>query len=122
MSVATAGEAWSTAERVALWVAGAPVDRPDIEPSDAAAIVELIDGHCLLGRAIARGLGTVEEGGLGELLVHRQLAMQELVEDQLVAVEELIPESQRKQANIDFVTMATMAGFATMMILDVSLG
>lgn len=90
MSVATAGEAWSTAERVALWVAGAPVDRPDIEPSDAPAIVELIDGHCLLGRAIARGLGTVEEGGLGELLVHRQLAMQELVEDQLVAVEELI--------------------------------
>jgi ZIP family zinc transporter len=39
-----------------------------------------------------------------------------------VVVEELIPESQRKQANIDFVTMATMAGFATMMILDVALG
>lgn len=39
-----------------------------------------------------------------------------------VVVEELIPESQRKQANIDFVTMATMVGFATMMILDVALG
>ncbi|WP_310599993.1 ZIP family metal transporter [Desulfobulbus sp.] len=39
-----------------------------------------------------------------------------------VVVEELIPESQRKQANIDFVTMATLAGFATMMILDVALG
>ena len=39
-----------------------------------------------------------------------------------VVVEELIPESQRKQANIDFVTMATMAGFTTMMILDVALG
>lgn len=39
-----------------------------------------------------------------------------------VVVEELIPESQRQQANIDFVTMATMAGFATMMILDVALG
>ena len=39
-----------------------------------------------------------------------------------VVVEELIPESQRKHANIDFVTMATMAGFATMMILDVALG
>jgi ZIP family zinc transporter len=39
-----------------------------------------------------------------------------------VVVEELIPESQRKQANIDFVTMATMTGFATMMILDVALG
>lgn len=90
MSVARAGESWSPAERVALWVAGAPVDRPDIEPSDAPVIVELIDDHCLLGRAIARGLGMVETGGLGEMLVHRQLAMQELVEDQLVAVEELI--------------------------------
>lgn len=39
-----------------------------------------------------------------------------------VVVEELIPESQRQQANIDFVTMATMAGFTTMMILDVALG
>ena len=39
-----------------------------------------------------------------------------------VVVEELIPESQRNQANIDFVTMATMAGFTTMMILDVALG
>ena len=39
-----------------------------------------------------------------------------------VVVEELIPESQRKQENIDIVTMATMAGFAVMMILDVALG
>jgi ZIP family zinc transporter len=38
-----------------------------------------------------------------------------------VVVEELIPESQRIQANIDLVTMATMAGFAVMMILDVAL-
>jgi zinc transporter, ZIP family len=39
-----------------------------------------------------------------------------------VVVEELIPESQRNQANIDLVTMTTMAGFAVMMILDVALG
>lgn len=39
-----------------------------------------------------------------------------------VVVEELIPESQRKTANIDLVTMATMAGFTVMMILDVALG
>lgn len=39
-----------------------------------------------------------------------------------VVVEELIPESQRKMANIDAVTMATMAGFSVMMILDVALG
>jgi ZIP family zinc transporter len=39
-----------------------------------------------------------------------------------VVVEELIPESQRNEANIDIVTMATMAGFAVMMILDVALG
>ena len=39
-----------------------------------------------------------------------------------VVVEELIPESQRNEANIDFVTIATMAGFAVMMILDVALG
>jgi zinc transporter, ZIP family len=39
-----------------------------------------------------------------------------------VVVEELIPESQRNDANIDLVTMATMAGFAVMMILDVALG
>ena len=38
-----------------------------------------------------------------------------------VVVEELIPESQRSEANIDIVTMATMAGFAVMMILDVAL-
>ncbi len=39
-----------------------------------------------------------------------------------VVVEDLIPESQRKRANIDMVTMATMGGFAVMMILDVALG
>jgi ZIP family zinc transporter len=39
-----------------------------------------------------------------------------------VVVEELIPESQRVQANIDMVTMATMLGFSVMMILDVALG
>lgn len=39
-----------------------------------------------------------------------------------VVVEELIPESQRREENIDFVTIATMVGFTVMMILDVSLG
>ncbi|GAB1428388.1 ZIP family metal transporter [Aminivibrio sp.] len=39
-----------------------------------------------------------------------------------VVVEELIPESQRKEENIDTVTMATMIGFTVMMILDVALG
>ena len=39
-----------------------------------------------------------------------------------VVVEELIPESQRNEANIDIVTMSTMAGFSVMMILDVALG
>ena len=39
-----------------------------------------------------------------------------------VVVEELIPESQRSEANIDVVTMATMVGFSVMMILDVALG
>jgi ZIP family zinc transporter len=34
----------------------------------------------------------------------------------------LIPESQRNEANIDLVTMATMVGFSVMMILDVALG
>ncbi len=39
-----------------------------------------------------------------------------------VVVEELIPESQRNEKNIDIVTMATLVGFAVMMILDVALG
>lgn len=39
-----------------------------------------------------------------------------------VVVEELIPESQRNEANIDMVTMATMIGFTVMMLLDVALG
>ncbi len=39
-----------------------------------------------------------------------------------VVVEELIPESQRIESNIDLVTMATMTGFSVMMILDVALG
>jgi zinc transporter, ZIP family len=38
-----------------------------------------------------------------------------------VVVEELIPESQRVPAHIDMVTMATLAGFAVMMVLDVAL-
>ena len=39
-----------------------------------------------------------------------------------VVVEELIPESQRNLTNIDLVTMATLTGFAVMMLLDVGLG
>jgi ZIP family zinc transporter len=39
-----------------------------------------------------------------------------------VVVEELIPESQKRFANIDIVTMATMGGFSVMMMLDVGLG
>ncbi len=39
-----------------------------------------------------------------------------------VVVEELIPESQQNQKNIDIVTMATMVGFSVMMVLDVALG
>ena len=39
-----------------------------------------------------------------------------------VVVEELIPESQREQKNIDIVTLMTMIGFSVMMILDVALG
>ena len=39
-----------------------------------------------------------------------------------VVVEELIPESQRNEANIDTVTIATMVGFSVMMVLDVALG
>ena len=39
-----------------------------------------------------------------------------------VVVEELIPESQRNENNIDLVTMTTMAGFSVMMLLDVALG
>ncbi len=39
-----------------------------------------------------------------------------------VVVEELIPESQRKEENIDLVTMTTMTGFSVMMLLDVALG
>ena len=39
-----------------------------------------------------------------------------------VVVEELIPGSQRNEAHIDQVTMATLVGFAVMMLLDVALG
>jgi ZIP family zinc transporter len=39
-----------------------------------------------------------------------------------VVVEELIPESQRNEDNIDMVTMSTMIGFSVMMILDVAFG
>ena len=39
-----------------------------------------------------------------------------------VVVEELIPESQQNPKHIDMVTMATLVGFAVMMVLDVALG
>jgi len=39
-----------------------------------------------------------------------------------VVVEELIPESQRNERNIDMVTMFTMIGFSVMMLQDVALG
>ena len=39
-----------------------------------------------------------------------------------VVVEELIPEPQRDQANIDIVTMSTMVGFSVMMLLDMAIG
>ena len=79
----------------------------------------------LLGQA--SGLVEPVAGVLGALFV---LRMQNILPYALcfaagamifVVVEELIPESQRNPANIDLVTMATLAGFATMMILDVAL-
>ena len=39
-----------------------------------------------------------------------------------VVVEELIPESQKNENNIDLVTITTLMGFSVMMILDVALG
>lgn len=39
-----------------------------------------------------------------------------------VVVEQLIPESQRTEKNIDMVTISTMIGFSVMMVLDVALG
>ncbi len=39
-----------------------------------------------------------------------------------VVIEELIPESQRDETNIDLVTMTTMIGFSVMMVLDVGMG
>ncbi|MFC1513483.1 ZIP family metal transporter [candidate division KSB1 bacterium] len=39
-----------------------------------------------------------------------------------VVVEQLIPESQRNEKHIDFVTLLTLLGFSTMMLLDVALG
>jgi ZIP family zinc transporter len=80
----------------------------------------------LLGQA--SGLVEPVAGVLGALFV---LRMQNILPYALcfaagamifVVVEELIPESQRNPANIDLVTMATLTGFATMMILDVALG
>ena len=79
----------------------------------------------LLGQA--SGLVEPVAGVLGALFV---LRMQNILPYALcfaagamifVVVEELIPESQRNPANIDLVTMATLAGFATMMILDAAL-
>lgn len=74
--------------------------------------------------------GVVEPiaGVLGAMFV---LSMQEILPYALcfaagamifVVVEELIPESQRRESNIDIVTMATMSGFTMMMVLDVALG
>lgn len=80
----------------------------------------------LMGQA--SGLVEPIAGVLGAVFV---LHMQEILPYALcfasgamifVVVEELIPESQRNEKNIDTVTMATMAGFGVMMILDVSLG
>ena len=79
---------------------------------------------------MGQGSGSVEPiaGVLGAVFV---LNMQNILPYALcfaagamifVVVEELIPESQRNEANIDMVTMATMAGFTVMMILDVALG
>lgn len=93
MNVAIGLEGRSTAQQVALWVAGALVERPEIEPTSALAVVDLLDDHCLLGRAVARELGTVESGGFGGLLIQRQHAMQELVDIQRAAIEELIGEA-----------------------------
>ncbi|MEX0779977.1 MAG: hypothetical protein WD491_06980 [Balneolales bacterium] len=39
-----------------------------------------------------------------------------------VVVEELIPEFQKIEENVDLVTMATLTGFTDMMVLDVALG
>jgi ZIP family zinc transporter len=80
----------------------------------------------LMGQA--SGIVEPIAGVLGALLV---LQMQNILPYALcfaagamifVVVEELIPVSQRNEKNIDLVTMATMAGFAVMMILDVALG
>jgi ZIP family zinc transporter len=80
----------------------------------------------LLGQA--SGLVEPVAGALGALFV---LRMQNILPYALcfaagamifVVVEELIPESQQREENVDLVTMATMTGFAVMMILDVALG
>jgi ZIP family zinc transporter len=76
----------------------------------------------------ASGMVEPVAGVLGAYFV---LSMQEILPYALcfaagamifVVIEELIPESQQNQENIDLVTMATMAGFTVMMILDVALG
>jgi ZIP family zinc transporter len=76
----------------------------------------------------ASGLVEPMAGVLGALFV---LRMQNILPYALcfaagamifVVVEELIPESQHNPKNIDLVTMATMAGFTVMMILDVAFG
>jgi len=84
-------------------------------------------GKCFL---LGQASGIVEPiaGVIGALFV---LVMQPILPYALcfaagamifVVVEELIPESQRVYENIDLVTMATMAGFSVMMLLDVALG
>jgi len=39
-----------------------------------------------------------------------------------VVVEELIPESRKNPGPVDLVTLATLTGFAVMMVIDVALG
>lgn len=82
---------WSAPERFALWVAGRPVEQPRLDPSELLAVVDLLDAHCLLGRAIERLSG--DDGWIStelvRLLAGRQAAMEELVDEQRHAVTEL---------------------------------
>lgn len=40
----------------------------------------------------------------------------------IFVVEELIPESRKNPGPVDLVTLATLTGFAVMMVIDVALG
>ena len=100
-------------------------------PEGAAVSMPLRREGVSIGKSFFMGQasGIVEPiaGVLGALFV---LKMQNILPYALcfaagamifVVVEELIPESQQKESNIDVVTMATMLGFSVMMILDVAL-